>query len=118
MPISDEQLAANRANAAKSTGPRTPEGKALYAQRGGIIEPLWAQLFARFGRALNYRGDMADTELHLWAAAHNILKAGISWPTNIVNMRTPAIFEDLIVRRGAAEERAQFRLAWLGWRRR
>jgi transposase len=53
----------------------TPEGKALYAQRGGIIEPLWAQLFARFGRALNYRGDMADTELHLWAAAHNILKA-------------------------------------------
>src|SRR5882724_9960175 len=28
MPISDKQLAANRANAAKSTGPRTPEGKA------------------------------------------------------------------------------------------
>jgi len=53
----------------------TPEGKALYAQRGGIIEPLWAQLFARFGRALNYRENMADTELHLWAAVHNILKA-------------------------------------------
>jgi transposase len=53
----------------------TPEGKALYAQRGGIIEPLWAQLFACFGRALHYRGDMADTELHLWAAVHNILKA-------------------------------------------
>ena len=29
MPISDKQLAANRANAAKSTGPRTPEGKAV-----------------------------------------------------------------------------------------
>src|SRR5258708_4937126 len=28
MPTSDKQLAANRANAAKSTGPRTPEGKA------------------------------------------------------------------------------------------
>jgi len=28
MPTSDMQLAANRANAAKSTGPRTPEGKA------------------------------------------------------------------------------------------
>ncbi len=28
MPISDKQLAANRASAAKSTGPRTPEGKA------------------------------------------------------------------------------------------
>lgn len=53
----------------------TPEGKALYARRAEIIEPLWAQLFARFGRALNYRGDMADTELHLWAAVHNILKA-------------------------------------------
>ena len=31
MPISDEQLAANRANAAMSTGPRTPEGKARSA---------------------------------------------------------------------------------------
>ena len=31
MPISDAQLAANRANAAKSTGPRTPEGKARSA---------------------------------------------------------------------------------------
>src|SRR5580692_9671824 len=27
MPITEKQLAANRANAAKSTGPRTPEGK-------------------------------------------------------------------------------------------
>jgi len=27
-PISDRKLAANRANSAKSTGPRTPEGKA------------------------------------------------------------------------------------------
>src|ERR1700716_539290 len=32
MPITDKQLAANRANAAKSTGPRTPEGKARSAQ--------------------------------------------------------------------------------------
>ena len=36
--------------------------------------------------------------------AFKILKAGISWPTNIVNMRHPEIFEDLIKRRGAAEE--------------
>ncbi len=32
MPISEKQHAANRANAAKSTGPRTPEGKARSAQ--------------------------------------------------------------------------------------
>ena len=32
MSISDKQLAANRANAAKSTGPRTPEGKARSAR--------------------------------------------------------------------------------------
>ena len=32
MPITEKQLAANRANAAKSTGPRSPEGKARSAQ--------------------------------------------------------------------------------------
>ena len=53
----------------------TPEGQALYKQRKAIIEPLFAQLFARFGRTLNYRGHMAETELHLWAAVHNTLKA-------------------------------------------
>jgi hypothetical protein len=31
-PLSDKQLAANRANAAQSTGPRSPEGKARSAQ--------------------------------------------------------------------------------------
>jgi hypothetical protein len=31
-PVSDRQLAANRANAAQSTGPRSPEGKARSAQ--------------------------------------------------------------------------------------
>jgi len=34
------------------------------------------------------------------------LKAGITWATNVVNMRQPEIFEDLIARRGAAEESA------------
>jgi hypothetical protein len=32
--VSQEQLAANRANAAQSTGPRTPQGKARSAQNG------------------------------------------------------------------------------------
>src|SRR5665811_1020477 len=33
-PVSEKQLAANRANAAKSTGPRTPQGKARSSQNG------------------------------------------------------------------------------------
>ena len=53
----------------------TPDGQALYKQRKAIIEPLFAQLFARFGRTLNYRGGKARTEIHLWAAVHNLLKA-------------------------------------------
>jgi hypothetical protein len=53
----------------------TPEGKALYKQRAGIIEPVFAQMFARLGRHLNYRGDRTDLELHLWAVSHNLLKA-------------------------------------------
>jgi hypothetical protein len=53
----------------------TPEGRALYKQRKAIIEPVFAQLFARFGRTLHYRGDMVTTEIHLWAAVHNTLKA-------------------------------------------
>jgi len=53
----------------------TPEGKALYRQRAGIIEPVFAQLFNRLGRHLNYRGDHVSLELHLWAASHNLLKA-------------------------------------------
>jgi transposase len=53
----------------------TPEGKTLYRQRAGIIEPVFAQLFARLGTRLNYRDQRTDLELHLWAASHNFLKA-------------------------------------------
>jgi transposase len=52
-----------------------PEGKALYRRRAGIIEPVFAQLFARLGRDLHYRDTKVDLELHLWAASHNLLKA-------------------------------------------
>jgi transposase len=53
----------------------THEGKALYRQRAGIIEPVFAQLFNRLGRDLHYRDTKIDLELHLWAASHNLLKA-------------------------------------------
>jgi transposase len=53
----------------------TPQGKALYRQRAGIIEPVFAQLFARLGRDLHYRDSKTGLELHLWAASHNLLKA-------------------------------------------
>jgi len=53
----------------------SPHGHALYKQRKAIIEPVFAQLFARFGRTLHYRGAMVTTELHLQAAVHNTLKA-------------------------------------------
>ena len=53
----------------------TPEGKALYRRRSAMIEPVFAQLFARLGRHLNYRDTKTDLELHLWAASHNFLKS-------------------------------------------
>jgi transposase len=52
-----------------------PEGRALYKRRAGMIEPVFAQLFARLGRDLHYRDTKVDLELHLWAASHNLLKA-------------------------------------------
>jgi len=68
-------------------------GRALYFSPGHMVQPLYSPWIAAEAEAPNDR-------------ALNILKAGISWPTNIVNMRTPAIFEDLIKRRGADEEDA------------
>jgi transposase len=53
----------------------TPQGQALYKQRAGTIEPIFAQLFARLGRDLHYRDTKTSLELHLWAASHNYLKA-------------------------------------------
>jgi transposase len=53
----------------------TPEGKELYKQRAATIEPVFAQLTQRLGRTLGFRGSLADAELALWAASHNILKA-------------------------------------------
>jgi transposase len=54
---------------------QTSQGRALYRQRAATIEPVFAQLTNRLGRTLHYRGTLADAELALWAASHNILKA-------------------------------------------
>jgi transposase len=53
----------------------TPAGKKLYRRRAALVEPAFAQFFARFGRYLNYRGrDAADTEIKLLATVHNLAK--------------------------------------------
>jgi transposase len=53
----------------------TPAGKSLYKRRAALVEPAFAQFFARFGRYLNYRGhDAADAEVHLLGAVHNLAK--------------------------------------------
>jgi transposase len=53
----------------------TPAGKKLYARRAALVEPAFAQFYARFGRHLNYRGrDAADTEIKLMATVHNLAK--------------------------------------------
>jgi hypothetical protein len=68
-------------------------GRALYFSPGHMVQPLYSPWIAAEQEAPNDR-------------ALKILKAGISWPSNIVNMQEPEIFEDLIRRRGADEERA------------
>jgi transposase len=53
----------------------TPAGKSLCRRRAALVEPAFAQFFARFGRYLNYRGrDAADTEIKLLATVHNLGK--------------------------------------------
>jgi hypothetical protein len=68
-----------------------PEGKALYRRRAGIIEPVFAQLFARLGRDLHYRDTKAGLELHLWAASHNLLKAIRAQARQATTPTTPAL---------------------------
>ena len=53
----------------------TPAGKKLYQRRAALVEPAFAQFFARFGRYVNYRGrDAVDTEIKLLATVHNLGK--------------------------------------------
>jgi transposase len=68
----------------------TAEGKAIYRQRSAIIEPVFAQLFHRLGRHLNYRDTKTDLELHLRAASHNLLKAIRAQARTAIPPRAPA----------------------------
>jgi transposase len=53
----------------------TPAGQSLYKRRAALVEPAFAQLFARFGRYVSYRGrDAVDAEVKLLGAVHNIAK--------------------------------------------
>ena len=53
----------------------TPAGKKLYQRRAALVEPAFAQFFARFGRYVNYRGrDAVDAEIKLLATVHNLGK--------------------------------------------
>lgn len=51
-----------------------PDNARLYQQRAAIIEPVFAHLFTRFARTLHTRDTGVQTELHLWATTHNLLK--------------------------------------------
>ncbi|SCL19893.1 Transposase [Micromonospora pallida] len=51
------------------------EGKQLYARRGALVEPGFAQLFQRFGRRLHHRGTSdVDAEIKLLGIVHNLNK--------------------------------------------
>jgi transposase len=53
----------------------TPAGKNLYKRRAALVEPAFAQLFARFGRYVSYRGrDAVDAEVKLLGTVHNLGK--------------------------------------------
>jgi transposase len=66
LPAGWEKMAARTA---------TPAGKKLYKRRAGLVEPAFAQLFARFGRYVSYRGhDAVDAEIKLLGAVHNLAK--------------------------------------------
>jgi hypothetical protein len=66
VPAGREKMAARLA---------APAGKKLYKRRAGLVEPAFAQLFARFGRYVSYRGhDAVDAEVKLLGAVHNLAK--------------------------------------------
>jgi IS5 family transposase len=53
----------------------TPEGRALYARRKAIVEPVFGQIKGRGFRRFSFRGlDANRAEWQLVCACHNLLK--------------------------------------------
>jgi len=79
---SDGRSAGFFASSANSSGQHdmaahlaTAEGKQLYARRGALVEPGFAQLFQKFGRRLHHRGTIdVNAEIKLLGAVHNMNK--------------------------------------------
>lgn len=59
MPISQKRLAANRANAAKSTGPTSPEGKRI-SSRNGVSKSLLPKSVLLEGESLPRFNELRD----------------------------------------------------------
>ncbi|HEX6525643.1 MAG TPA: transposase [Streptosporangiaceae bacterium] len=73
--LDDDAPAARAAWQDMATRFTQPSAKDTYKQRGALVEPGFAQFFARFGRTITRRGTQAaDAEIHLLATAFNISK--------------------------------------------
>ena len=66
-------------------------GRAIYFAPAHLAQPLYSPWIAAEQEAPNDR-------------AHEILKAAIAWPANIVNMQYPGIFEEFVRRYGVLPE--------------
>jgi transposase len=66
LPAGHRDMAARLASA---------DGRQLYARRGALVEPGFAQLFQKFGRRVHRRGTASvDAEIKLLGAVHNLNK--------------------------------------------
>ena len=94
--VRNEAAQAGRADAAGVAARRLAEDgrpaghpgrQKLYKRRAAQVEPAFAQLFARFGRYLSYRGrDAVDAEVKLLDAVHNMPS---SWTTGAGSPPSP-----------------------------
>jgi hypothetical protein len=69
-------------------------GRAIYFAPAHLIQPLYSPWIAVDQETQNRR-------------VHDILISGLSWPTNLVNMRSPKIFERFIRRYGVSQKNQQ-----------